>query len=271
MSEELSKKIKGLKMKQMIERTLWIIGSAIACFVLGTYPPLMTIVLVILPCIGWIYAYVDSDKSKYHHIFLDPFKIISFKVASLYVILCLVLWLNFNRHEPADLGFFSWVKQTVFQNQLLPLLAFNLLLFIAQYASLRGVERIAQVSARFALDAMPGKQMTIDSDLNSGHISHEESEHRREKLFVAASILASADGLTALALIDTKVYFIAYVALLVLQGIYTWYTFTNSTFLTIQNALFPIALVFLFVNIASFILYLLVLYYLTHYCKLEDF
>ena len=44
----------------------------------------------------------------------------------------------------------------------------------------KGAERIAEVSARFALDAMPGKQMTIDADFNAGLISPEEAVKRRE-------------------------------------------------------------------------------------------
>ena len=46
----------------------------------------------------------------------------------------------------------------------------------------KGAERIAEVAARFALDAMPGKQMTIDADFNAGLISPEEAVKRREDL-----------------------------------------------------------------------------------------
>ena len=46
----------------------------------------------------------------------------------------------------------------------------------------KGAERIAEVAARFALDAMPGKQMTIDADFNAGLISPEEAVRKREDL-----------------------------------------------------------------------------------------
>lgn len=58
----------------------------------------------------------------------------------------------------------------------------------------KGAERIAEVSARFALDAMPGKQMTIDADFNAGLISPEEAVKRREDLQRESSLYGSMDG-----------------------------------------------------------------------------
>ena len=58
----------------------------------------------------------------------------------------------------------------------------------------KGAERIAEVSARFALDAMPGKQMTIDADFNAGLISPEEAVRRREDLQRESSLYGSMDG-----------------------------------------------------------------------------
>lgn len=58
----------------------------------------------------------------------------------------------------------------------------------------KGAERIAEVSARFALDAMPGKQMTIDADFNAGLISPEEAVRRREDLQRESSLFGSMDG-----------------------------------------------------------------------------
>ena len=58
----------------------------------------------------------------------------------------------------------------------------------------KGSERIAEVSARFALDAMPGKQMTIDADFNAGLISPEEAVKRREDLHRESSLYGSMDG-----------------------------------------------------------------------------
>ena len=58
----------------------------------------------------------------------------------------------------------------------------------------KGAERIAEVSARFALDAMPGKQMTIDADFNAGLIGPDEAVKRREDLQRESSLYGSMDG-----------------------------------------------------------------------------
>lgn len=58
----------------------------------------------------------------------------------------------------------------------------------------KGAERIAEVSARFALDAMPGKQMTIDADFNQGLISPEEAVQKREDLQRESALFGSMDG-----------------------------------------------------------------------------
>ncbi len=58
----------------------------------------------------------------------------------------------------------------------------------------KGAERIAEVAARFALDAMPGKQMTIDADFNAGLISPEEAVMKREDLQRESALFGSMDG-----------------------------------------------------------------------------
>jgi flagellar biosynthesis protein FlhA len=58
----------------------------------------------------------------------------------------------------------------------------------------KGAERIAEVAARFALDAMPGKQMTIDADFNAGLISPEEAVRKREDLGRESNLFGSMDG-----------------------------------------------------------------------------
>ena len=58
----------------------------------------------------------------------------------------------------------------------------------------KGSERVAEVTARFTLDAMPGKQMAIDADLNTGAIDDEEAKRRREKIQEESSFFGSMDG-----------------------------------------------------------------------------
>ena len=58
----------------------------------------------------------------------------------------------------------------------------------------RGASRVSEVAARFALDSMPGKQMSIDADLRAGNISREEAEQRREDLRKESQLYGSMDG-----------------------------------------------------------------------------
>ncbi len=60
----------------------------------------------------------------------------------------------------------------------------------------KGAERVAEVAARFTLDAMPGKQMAIDADLSSGLINEEEAKLRRYKIQKEADFYGSMDGAT---------------------------------------------------------------------------
>ena len=70
-----------------------------------------------------------------------------------------------------------------------------LIITIVQFIVItKGSERIAEVSARFALDAMPGKQMTIDSDFNQGLISPEEAIKKREDLQRESALYGALDG-----------------------------------------------------------------------------
>ena len=69
------------------------------------------------------------------------------------------------------------------------------ILIIVQFMIInKGSERVAEVTARFTLDAMPGKQMAIDADLNTGAITDEEAKRRREKIQEEASFFGSMDG-----------------------------------------------------------------------------
>jgi len=70
-----------------------------------------------------------------------------------------------------------------------------IILIIIQFMVInKGSERVAEVTARFTLDAMPGKQMAIDADLNTGAITDAEAKLRREKIQQEASFFGSMDG-----------------------------------------------------------------------------
>lgn len=71
---------------------------------------------------------------------------------------------------------------------------FIILILIQFLVINKGSERVAEVTARFTLDAMPGKQMAIDADLNTGAITDEEAKERRDKIQLESSFFGSMDG-----------------------------------------------------------------------------
>lgn len=73
-------------------------------------------------------------------------------------------------------------------------IVFMILMIINFVVITKGAGRISEVSARFTLDAMPGKQMAIDADLNAGLIDQEEAKQRREDIASEADFYGSMDG-----------------------------------------------------------------------------
>ena len=71
---------------------------------------------------------------------------------------------------------------------------FIILILIQFMVINKGSERVAEVTARFTLDAMPGKQMAIDADLNTGAITDAEAKRRRDKIQQESSFFGSMDG-----------------------------------------------------------------------------
>jgi flagellar biosynthesis protein FlhA len=74
------------------------------------------------------------------------------------------------------------------------LLIFAILVVINFIVVTKGAERIAEVGARFTLDAMPGKQMAIDADLNAGLIDEKDAKRRRAEVSEEADFFGSMDG-----------------------------------------------------------------------------
>ena len=75
-------------------------------------------------------------------------------------------------------------------------IVFIVLILIQFIVINKGSERVSEVTARFTLDAMPGKQMAIDADLNTGAITDKEAKARREKIQKESSFFGSMDGAT---------------------------------------------------------------------------
>jgi flagellar biosynthesis protein FlhA len=79
-------------------------------------------------------------------------------------------------------------------NILVGLVVFIILIIIQFIVITKGSERVSEVAARFTLDAMPGKQMSIDADLNAGMISEQQARERREKVGREADFYGAMDG-----------------------------------------------------------------------------
>jgi flagellar biosynthesis protein FlhA len=79
-------------------------------------------------------------------------------------------------------------------NYVVGLIIFLILIIIQFVVITKGTERVAEVAARFTLDAMPGKQMSIDADLNAGIIDDKEAKREREKIRQEADFYGAMDG-----------------------------------------------------------------------------
>jgi flagellar biosynthesis protein FlhA len=79
-------------------------------------------------------------------------------------------------------------------NYAIGFIVFVILTLINFMVVTKGAERVSEVSARFVLDALPGKQMAIDADLNAGLLTREEAKHRREEVREEADFYGSMDG-----------------------------------------------------------------------------
>ena len=76
------------------------------------------------------------------------------------------------------------------------IIVFIILVLVQFMVINKGSERVSEVQARFTLDAMPGKQMAIDADLNTGAITDAEAKIRREKIQAESAFFGSMDGAT---------------------------------------------------------------------------
>ena len=79
-------------------------------------------------------------------------------------------------------------------NYLVGFIIFSILMIINFIVVTKGAGRVSEVIARFTLDAMPGKQMAIDADLNAGVIDQETAKHRREEISQESDFFGSMDG-----------------------------------------------------------------------------
>jgi len=99
-----------------------------------------------------------------------------------------------NGHEAAGRVIAAFGEFVVGGNYAVGLVAFTILTIINFVVITKGAGRVSEVTARFILDAMPGKQMAIDADLNAGLLTREEARARREEVREEADFYGAMDG-----------------------------------------------------------------------------
>ncbi len=97
-------------------------------------------------------------------------------------------------HEAAGKVVAAFGEFVVGGNYLVGIIVFIILMIINFMVITKGAGRVSEVNARFTLDAMPGKQMSIDADLNAGVIDQETAKKRREELSQESDFFGSMDG-----------------------------------------------------------------------------
>ncbi len=129
-------------------------------------------------------------------------------------------------------------------NIVIGILIFLIIVLVQFIVITKGAERVAEVAARFTLDAMPGKQMAIDADLSSGLISEQEARARREKIQRQADFYGAMDGATKIvkgdaimSLIITAINFVAGMIIGATSGMGTEQVLQNYSIATIGDGL----------------------------------
>src|SRR5690606_31898189 len=97
-------------------------------------------------------------------------------------------------HDAAGKVIAAFGEFVVGGNYAVGIVVFAILTIINFVVITKGSGRISEVTARFILDAMPGKQMAIDADLNAGLITREEAKLRRDEVREEADFYGSMDG-----------------------------------------------------------------------------
>ena len=97
-------------------------------------------------------------------------------------------------HEAAGKVVAAFGEFVIGGNYVVGFIIFSILMIINFIVVTKGAGRVSEVNARFTLDAMPGKQMSIDADLNAGVIDQETAKKRREELSQESDFFGSMDG-----------------------------------------------------------------------------
>ncbi len=119
-------------------------------------------------------------------------------------------------------------------NAIIGFIIFILITIVQLTVITKGAERIAEVTARFTLDAMPGKQMAIDADLNSGIITEDEAKIRRSNIQRESDFFGSMDGAAKFVKGDATFSLVA-AGVNLIGGIVVGMIFFNMDFMTVLS------------------------------------
>ena len=119
-------------------------------------------------------------------------------------------------------------------NAVIGFIVFILITVVQMLVVTKGAERVAEVTARFTLDAMPGKQMAIDADLNSGIITEDEAKIRRAKIQRESDFFGAMDGASKFVKGDATFSIVAAVVNLV-GGIVMGLVFEGMDFMSVLS------------------------------------
>ena len=173
-----------------------LIAVAIVTIVIMMIIPLPTIVLDILICLNITIALLVVMSAIYNVEALD----LSVFPSLLLITTLFRLALNISSTRLILLNGYAGEVITAFGNFVVGgnagvgFIVFVILVIVNFIVITKGSERVAEVSARFTLDAMPGKQMAIDADLNQGAITDAEAKRRREKVQRESDFFGAMDG-----------------------------------------------------------------------------
>ncbi|EKU70674.1 flagellar biosynthesis protein FlhA [Selenomonas sp. F0473] len=173
-----------------------LIAVAIVTIVIMMIIPLPTMILDVLICLNITIALLVVMSAIYNVEALD----LSVFPSLLLITTLFRLALNISSTRLILLNGYAGEVITAFGNfvvggnAVVGFIVFVILVIVNFIVITKGSERVAEVSARFTLDAMPGKQMAIDADLNQGAISDAEAKRRREKVQRESDFFGAMDG-----------------------------------------------------------------------------
>ncbi|OYU18885.1 MAG: flagellar biosynthesis protein FlhA [Rhodobacteraceae bacterium PARR1] len=138
-----------------------------------------------------LYSYRPLDFSSFPNLLLIA---TIFRLALNVASTRIVLTHGHDGHEAAGKVIQSFGEFVIAGNFIVGLLVFAILVIINLVVITKGSGRVSEVSARFTLDAMPGKQMAIDADLNAGLLTPDQARTRRAEVAAEADFYGSMDG-----------------------------------------------------------------------------